>query len=339
MALPPLVRSLLPLLVGLTVGVVGATMFLQSMPGAEGSQEERANKLQVELQRAQNRIVALEAANEAARKQPGFFERKWGAITGRDGEADGSSFSHNARRIAEDLRDGRPVSPEDIFRATQPVLRDLAPLFDRMRLKQQQQSIDSMTGELARKYNLSPQGQESLKQWFGQRADTEAKRWKDLIARDTTTLEDMTRAARDLRVDDGLDAFMPTLLPAEQAAAFSRERMAERAQRVEQEADMKVTRLNSIVALDESQREQVFGIMARGSRDYDPSMRLEGSAGQIAPTPGGDADAAMMSVLRPDQRAAYQAERERRRALAAKEADAFGLKLPANWDMFDGQFP
>jgi hypothetical protein len=40
--------------------------------------------------------------------------------------------------------------------------------------------------------------------------------------------------------------------------------MNERAQRVQQEADRMVERVNSIVSLDETQRDQVFGIMARG---------------------------------------------------------------------------
>jgi hypothetical protein len=195
-----------------------------------------------------------------------------------------------------------------------------------------------MTGELARKYNLTPQSQESLKQWFRQKSDLEAKRWSDMIARDGTRLEDLIRASRDVRPDEGLDAFMPGLLRADQVEAFSKERMAERAQRVEQEADMKVTRLDSIVKLDDAQREQVFGIMARGSRDYDPSMKLEGGAGQIGPTPGGNPQAAMLALLRADQRAAYDAELQRRRLEAEKDAEAMGLSLPTGWNMFDGDF-
>jgi hypothetical protein len=33
------------------------------------------------------------------------------------------------RNIGDDIRAGRPVTPEDIFRASQPLMRDLAPLF------------------------------------------------------------------------------------------------------------------------------------------------------------------------------------------------------------------
>ena len=318
MSLARTIRPLLPLVIGLAVGGVGATLFRQSLPGAEGSPEERANKLEVELQRAQTRIATLEAADpRAGQRRPG------------------KTFADGARNIAEDIRAGRPVSPEDIFRATQPLLRDLAPLFDRMRVKQQQQIIDSMTGELARKYDLTPQQQDTLKQWFGQKSDEQAKHWNELLAKDGTRLEDVMRASRDVRLDDGLDAFMAKSLHGDKLAAFQTERMTERAARVQQDADMRVERLDSIVKLDTAQRDQVFGVMACGSRDYDPAMKLEGVTGTIDAATAADRQQAMLAVLRPDQRAAYDAEQQRRRDEAAKNMQAIGLTLPPNWDMFD----
>ncbi len=71
MSLAQSIRPLIPLVIGLAVGGVGATLFLQSMPGAEGSPEERANKLEVELKRAQNRIAALEDRRPAGPPQAG----------------------------------------------------------------------------------------------------------------------------------------------------------------------------------------------------------------------------------------------------------------------------
>ena len=44
-------------------------------------------------------------------------------------------------------------------------------------------------------------------------------------------------AARDMRPDDGLDEFMPHLLSGDKLASFQTERMAERAGRVQNEAD------------------------------------------------------------------------------------------------------
>ncbi|MEN9974473.1 MAG: hypothetical protein RLZZ282_479, partial [Verrucomicrobiota bacterium] len=282
------IRSLLPLTIGLVVGGYGAIMFRQSLPGAEGSAEERSNQLEISLQRANNRLAALEAPDsQRQRRKPG------------------RTFADGARNLAEDIREGRPVTPDDIFRASQPLLRDLAPLFDRMRVKEQQQLADSMTGEWARKYDLTPEQQESLKQWFAQKATQDAKRWNDLVAHDGTRLEDIMRASRDSRPDDGLDEFMGKTLRSEKLTAFKTERMAERAERVQQDADTQVQRLDSVVQLDDAQRDKVFGIMARSSRDYDPAMQLEGVGGNINTTATtGNRQQAMLSVLRPEQRTA-----------------------------------
>lgn len=335
MPLPRAVYSFLPLIVGLLVGAVGATLFLESMPGAAGSPEERAGKLEAELKRAQNRISALEAADSETSDRGGWFGRKGGGGDPTQRGKPAPTFADRARSIAEDVREGRPVNPDDIFRASQPLLRDLAPLFDRMRLRQQREVIDSMSGELARKYDLTPPQQEALKHWFESRANDEAQRWNALIAQDGTRLEDVMRAAQDVRPDQGLELFMENTLTGEKLAAFKQERLAERAQRVQQEADRKVQRLDSIVGLDEAQRDQVFGIMARSSRDYDASMVLEGATGEIAPTPVANRQEAMLAVLRPEQRAAYEAERQRRRVEAAKDLEAIGLALPPSWEMLD----
>ena len=331
MSLAQSARSLIPLVIGLAVGGVGAILFQESMPGAEGSPQARADKLEAELKQTKNRLAALEAADAPVRNRRGLIER----AAGGGGTGRARTLADGARAIAEDIRAGRPVSPEDLFRATQPLVRDLAPLFDRLRVKEQKQVIDRMTGELARKYSLTPQNQAALKEWFEAKSNEEAKRWTEMLGREGTRFEDVVRASRDVRLDEGLDTFMQGVLPPDKLATFKNERLTERAQRVQQEADMKVQRLDSIVKLDDAQRDQVFGVMARGSRDYDPSMALDGIRGEIGATPGGDRQAAMLSVLRPEQRAAYEAERQRRRDEATKEMESIGLSLPPNWEMLD----
>ncbi|MDP3850186.1 MAG: hypothetical protein Q8Q59_06775 [Luteolibacter sp.] len=314
---PPAIRSLIPLVIGLAVGGVGATLFLQSMPGAGGSPEQRAAKLEVELKRANNRIASLEADPRTRRDKPG------------------RSFADGARNIAEDIREGRPVSPEDIFHASQPLMRDLAPLFDRMRIRAEKQRIDQMTGELARKYDLSPGQQTALRQWFEAKSEETAKQWSDLVGQEGTRLEDVMRASRDVRPDDGLDAFMERTLTGDKLTDFRTTRMTERAESVQRDADMRTERLDGIVKLDDSQRDQVFGIMARNSRDYDPAMKLEGAAGEIGVTNGTGQREVFLSVLRPDQREAYQTEQQRRRESAQKDMEAIGLTLPPDWDPLD----
>jgi hypothetical protein len=98
----------------------------------------------------------------------------------------------------------------------------------------------------------------------------------------------------------------------------------------------RVERLNGIVILDDAQRDAVFGIAARDSKDYDPAMGIEGADGNaVGQAAGGSSEEAMLSVLRPNQRKAYEAEQVRRREDARKEMESFGLTMPADWDMLD----
>lgn len=329
MALAAFVRSSLPLVVGLVVGGVGVTMFRDSLPGEKGSPEERVQRLEGELKKAQNTIAALEATAGDA----GGAGRRLVDAHGRIKPA--RNFADGARTLAQRIREGQPVTPEDIFRATQPLIRDLAPLFDRMRLKQQRTVIEQMTGEFSRKYGLTAEQQASLKGWFERRADEEAKRWTEMMGREGTRFEDVVRATHEVRMDEGIESFMQGVLPAEKFAAFKTEQLNDRAQRIQRRADAKVQRLDGIVALSEAQRDEVFGIMARSSREYDPAMVLEGARGPIAATPSGDPRTAMLGVLTADQRVKYEAERQRRREAAAKDMESIGLTLPHDWDLLD----
>ncbi|MEO5913923.1 MAG: hypothetical protein ABIS50_06795 [Luteolibacter sp.] len=311
-------RQILTLVIGLAVGVAGAVLFLQSMPPKEGSAEEQVLKLEAKLKSANNRLTALEAADPHGRRKPG------------------RTLADGARRIAEDLRDGKPVTPDDVLHAFQPFIRDFSPIFERMRAKEQQRKVDAMAGELARKYSLTPVQQESLKKWLDQKAVDDSKRYTNLLASEGTKLEDIGKGAYEFRLDDGLEQFMGNTLSGDKLATFKSDRMLEKVGKVQEEADMKVSRLDAIVGLDEAQRGQVFGVMARGSRDFDPTMQFEElgtDAGAL--TSGQSKQQAILSVLTPAQREAYQTQRESQRAAAQKEMESIGLTLPDNWSNFD----
>jgi hypothetical protein len=86
-------------------------------------------------------------------------------------------------------------------------------LFDRIRVREEKRMIESMTGKLAREYDLTPQNQAALKKWFEEITSTEARKITDLLSQDHTRLEDVIRATRDVRPDDGIETFMAGVLP------------------------------------------------------------------------------------------------------------------------------
>ena len=301
MASSTTVRPILYLAVGLVVGGAGAVLFRDSLPGEKGSPEERITKLEVELRRAQNRVLSLEGGRRSGR-------------TVQDG----------LRELKESYEMGRLISPDDLLRTFQPWVRDLSPIFDRIRVREEKRNADRIVGELTRKYDLTPGQQEALAKWFKQKAENDAKRFSDLAGRPGTTLEDLMLETRDDRWDNGLDAHMEGVLSGDKLANFKQDRLLEKTDRVQGEADMRLARVDAVVNLDDSQREQVFNIMARGSPDYDPGMQLGG--------PVENRNQEMLTVLRPEQRQAWDAERERRRNEAEAEMAEIGMTLPAGWD-------
>jgi len=238
------------------------------------------------------------------------------------------------REIAQRLREGLPVSSDDLFRAAQPLLRDLSPLFERIAEQKFKQQADSLIGELARKYDLNPNQQDTLQQWFSEKSRADRKKWNDLISSDDTTYLQLVKSMRNDRTDEGMDPVMEGLLQGPQLKAFKAERLEERAQRVQQYADRQVQRINNLVQLDPAQTDQLFGIMAQSSPDYDSSIRLEGATGEIAPANLHPRDA-LKSVLRPDQLAKYEEARQRRFLEASREMNKLGVELPADWDDFE----
>ena len=313
---PSSLRSAPPLVIGLVVGALGAGFFLTSRPGAEGSAEARVQQLEAELKRAQARIAALEETRPRSKRTPAqtLFDR--------------------GREIAQRLREGRPVSSEDLYHAVQPLLRDFSPLFERIMMQQALREADTRIGELARVHDLSPGQQDTLKEWFRHKAEADQRRWSAIVSKDDSTYLDMIRTLRSIRPDDGLDQVMEGMLSGTRLEAFKAERLEQRAQRVQQYADLQVQRINDIVHLDAAQTDQLFGIMAQSSPHYDPSIRLEGATGELTPTGLKPRDA-MLTILRPEQRAAYEAERQRRFENISRDMKALGITLPDNWDELD----
>jgi hypothetical protein len=129
---------------------------------------------------------------------------------------------------------------------------------------------------------------------------------------------------------------MGKMLAGDDLERYQQDRLVERVNNVQNEADRKVTRLDAIVGLDEEQKDAVFGIMARGSKHYDPSMQLEGigeDAGALAV--GSSREDAIQSVLRPEQQQAYVKNYHQRRYREENELREIGLSLPADWDLYD----
>lgn len=308
-------RQYLGLVIGLLVGIVGAILFQQSMPPEEGSVEEKLEEAQMEIRRNERELALYRTA---------------------DGPRDKRTVRDGIRSIAQDIRDGKDVSPDDLFWTMKPWLRDMSPLFDRIRMVEQEERFDSLAGHYARKYNLSEQGQGELREWMKMREEENARAYHDVIQSDTTGFVEFVRVM-EMNDDSerGLDGFMETQLQGEALAEFKAERLEGRVNSVQHEANRRLHRLDENVDLDEAQLDEMFAVMARGSESYESGMDFDGMGADTGRLEGAERDAAIRQVLRPDQMASYEAYQAERRADAENELRRVGMTLPKDWELLD----
>jgi hypothetical protein len=271
-------------------------------------------------------LGAVQAELAAARLTIGSLEAKLAAATAAPTPPDSTAAA--------------PAGPTDlntVFQQAKPLLKSLGPLLDNVRRRGSKAMAERRVAEMTEKYALTAEQQEAVKKWFEEKSEADAAKGRELLDKPDASLQDLMAAGRGQRPDDGLDQMMDGTLNPEQLSAYRADRLQERAASVEKEANRRVTQLNDVVQLDEAQQDKVFAIMARSSDDYDPAMQLEG-LGSEAPalTEGVARDEAILAVLRPDQREAYEADRQRRRDEAAKNLEAIGIKPPADLGVLEG---
>ncbi len=309
-------RSILPLVTGTFVGALGAILLQRSLPPKEGSPEERIAILENDLKKAQVDLRAWEDISP---------RKRFGATT-----------HDNVRSLAQALKEGRPVSPDDIFNSFKPLMRDLSPLTTRMRAIEIKRSAEARAGEYARKYGLTENQQKQLVDNLVFQNTEQMKQLQGMVESDHVSMREYMKAEREMDRELGLDETMASMLQGEKREAFLAERLTEKAERVQNEADGKVQRIDNIVKLDDKQRHQMFLNMAQTSSDYDPQMQFEGLQEGVNPLAQGmSSEQAMMSVLRPDQKQAYEEHRQKRLQEAQEEAAAIGLTIPNDWNPDD----
>ena len=102
-------KQVVGLVLGLVVGAFGGFLFSNSLPPEVGSVEE-----ELEILRNSN------AQNER-------MLRSYQRNSRRDTTPD------ELRRVAKDVRDGKDISPDDLFATMKPWMRKMSPIFERMR--------------------------------------------------------------------------------------------------------------------------------------------------------------------------------------------------------------
>lgn len=241
-----------------------------------------------------------------------------------------------AAQIFADLKAGRPVDMDRVFAHFRPVLRDLSPLFDNMRRRDERREHARIATHMGEAYQLSPAKQEALKEWLAERSIQDAETFRQIVYSNNSTFADFVNASKYRKPEAGLDEFMERTLTGPTRDKFINDRLREKATRIESMANSRVDRLNDVVQLTPAQEDQVFAIMARSSPEYDARMKMDGLGTDVRKVPTGrDRETAIRGLLNQDQLARYNTWRQRRLDEANKEAAEIGLRLPSNWDLYE----
>ena len=103
---------------------------------------------------------------------------------------------------------------------------------------------------------------------------------------------------------------------------------------VEGEANGRLNRLDQIVDLDAEQEDQMFFLIARSSHEYIPSMEIEGMTGDRSTLDHNARNAAIRSLMRPEQQELFDEHRANRHQEVYEEMMEVGLRPPQNWQLF-----
>ena len=308
-------RQYIGILIGALLGALGAILFGQSLRPDPGSVQERAEHAEHQLRVAEAQLRSLQGGRIRADRQ---------------------RSAEGARDILEDIREGRGADLDDIFAVTKPWLNDLSPVINLMRSKEEKEQFARLAGDYTRKYDLNESQQKQLRQWLDDRATENAERFVNVVANDSSTMYDLILAGKEAEQNiEGIDQFMEQQLTGETLVAFRADRLQEKIDSVEGEANGRLNNLDSIVNLDASQEDQLFFAMARSSEDYIPSMDIEGMDDDRSALDREGRNVAIESILTSEQLELLESHRQNRRQNAEEEMRAIGLRLPENWQQFE----
>ena len=302
--------------VGIAIGVAGGVMFSNSLAPEQGSIEERLEMKERELIKAEGRIRVLVA--------DGARERKRGV---KDG----------VREIMYRIRSGEDVSLDDVFLTMKPWMREMAPLFERMRQVNEDEYADEMAGRWASEYHLTGAEKGRLREWFKEQSKKKANAFVDVVESNQSGFVDFVRATEyDWRDAEGAEDLMEEMLDGQELEKFKDERLTERYENVQDESYRNLNRLDEIVELDSEQHAKAFGIMMRGSEDYREGMNFDGMDAGTGKLDRQSRNAAIESILRPEQREQLETYRAEEKAEAERNMAKMGLSLPRDWEVLEG---
>ena len=303
------------LIAGITIGLAGGYLFSKSQAPPEGSLKERLELAEREADRYRSYHEAVEA--DLGRRKDSGADR--------------------LRDIIDKAKQGEDISADDFLATMKPWMRDMEPIFQRIQQFNAEDWTDSRVGQWTREYNLNESEQNRLRQFFLALQKERSEEFSRVVNSEQTGFVDFVKATEySWRNEDGIEPLMEDMLDGEELLKFQNERLEQRVSSVQQEADRNLTRLDHIVSLSSEQHEQLFGVMARGAKDYRDDIDFDQVGDQQGQLTRRERDQEIRRILDADQRAQFDTHLQERRNEAESDMRRMGMTLPRDWDLLEG---
>jgi len=294
----------LPILSIVLAFVVGAGLVYALKPGAGDDSE-----LESQLAAAEARIKELEAQTKAA--PPALVVN--------------SPAADNTAKPAPSLLPDQSIEDEtDPFAsaeveiekiANSPEVRNLMKMASGFFASQGERMIDREMKKWTEKLELTEAQATAIKGKIMAKMEENTTQLQADLDNNTMSMREIMEAQGEFwqSSEPEIEAMIKGELNAEQAETFEYEQLLGQTQNVQRQADWELRALDGALQLDEGQKDQVFNILVRESRSYDPAMAIEGTEAELpaaAVAEGVSKEDAIRSVLTPEQLETYNGRLE-----------------------------
>jgi hypothetical protein len=203
---------------------------------------------------------------------------------------------------------GRINNMNDLVNQSRPLLNSMVPMFTNM----MKQGIDQQVERLTKELNLDTVQTDTLRQKLNAMGEQEMAEFSKRLNDPNTSPEDLIRRDGGVFAEEKLDEALKGTLTDEQYAGYSTKQLAQRAERLERQANGEVERLGGRLNLTEEQKDKVFQAVVTTSDNFDPALKVE--TGSAADIPQGlSREDAIRAVLTPEQVKIYDEDLSKRR--------------------------
>jgi len=252
-------KQIICIIIGIIIGGFGVSLFSSSFEPPVESPQAALEKKDFELRKAK-RVIAE-------------YEQEYGKL---DRGERNQSMRAKARLLAQQVKRGEELNPNDVFQLMIPMLKDISPLLDVTEQLSQKEMKDALLMSYSRKFGLDKQQLKAVEKHLDAKIEETADLFSEYFDQEGANLYDYAQLQQyDPLLDDELESLMERSLSGEKEEQFRNDRIDQKTKKVTFEADRNLRRLENVVELSEEQKDEAFIVLAKSSQFYSAEMTFD----------------------------------------------------------------